>query len=244
MNDVRNELGISGAISLGQTEVRNLAKIPSGRISMSDLRGKSSGPTTPQDCDYYFETIEDFNARRDGIIAENNNDLSQKTFGFGDGVTMLFPFFAYSSITSTPKMIIAKNVTNAGRCFYNCNQLKIIQKQLFYNCNNINSFEECFEFCFDLQSISEGIFDKNIKATNFNGCFSACTDIVEVPFNLFDKNVNATIFSRCFSDCSKITSALPDVWNKAKFPKVTDGTNYANSCEKAANYNEIPSTFK
>lgn len=40
--DVRNELGKTGAISLGDSAVRALAGRTSGAISMSDLRGKSS----------------------------------------------------------------------------------------------------------------------------------------------------------------------------------------------------------
>jgi len=42
MSQVRNELELSGAISLGQSEVRSLADRPSGSISMSHLRGKSA----------------------------------------------------------------------------------------------------------------------------------------------------------------------------------------------------------
>lgn len=41
LKQVRDELKLSGSINLGQQEVRNLANISSGRISMSDLRGKS-----------------------------------------------------------------------------------------------------------------------------------------------------------------------------------------------------------
>lgn len=39
---VRTELSLSGAISLGQAEVRNLAGLASGTISMSNLYGKSA----------------------------------------------------------------------------------------------------------------------------------------------------------------------------------------------------------
>lgn len=39
---VRTELSLSGAISLGQAEVRNLAGVASGAISMSNLYGKSA----------------------------------------------------------------------------------------------------------------------------------------------------------------------------------------------------------
>lgn len=41
LNDVRKELNITGSVSLGDTSVRNLAGISSGKISMKDLYGKS-----------------------------------------------------------------------------------------------------------------------------------------------------------------------------------------------------------
>lgn len=42
MSQVRTELGLSGTISLGQSQVRALAGIPSGPISLSDFLGKSA----------------------------------------------------------------------------------------------------------------------------------------------------------------------------------------------------------
>lgn len=42
LNDVRNELNLSGSISLGSAAVRSLAGIASGAISLADLRGKSA----------------------------------------------------------------------------------------------------------------------------------------------------------------------------------------------------------
>lgn len=45
MDDLRIELGYSGQISLGDSAVRGLALVPSGPISMSQLRGKSSSPS-------------------------------------------------------------------------------------------------------------------------------------------------------------------------------------------------------
>lgn len=42
LNDVRTELGITGPVSLGDSKVRGLAGITSGKISMKDLYGKQS----------------------------------------------------------------------------------------------------------------------------------------------------------------------------------------------------------
>lgn len=43
LGDIRTELNKTGSISLGSTDVRNLAGKTSGIIKMSDLRGKSYG---------------------------------------------------------------------------------------------------------------------------------------------------------------------------------------------------------
>jgi len=47
LSQVRTELNAGGAISLGQASVRNLAGVPSGAISLSQLRGKSNIMFTP-----------------------------------------------------------------------------------------------------------------------------------------------------------------------------------------------------
>lgn len=187
-----------------------------GKISMLDVWRELNPPMDPKDCDYYFETRADFDARRDQIIKENNNDLSQKTFGFGDGVAYLSNAFVQTNITSTPKMIVARNATK---------------------------FYYCFGLCNSLTTITEGLFDNCPNATEFSGCFIICTSLTTVPQDLFDNCTKVTSFSNCFGYCSNITSSLPDVWNKNKFPKVTSGDFYAFECTKAVNYNEILSNF-
>ena len=69
MSQIREELKSSGPISLGSSEVRNLAGKTSGTIKMSDLRGKSAeivytkidsfegggqAPATPQELIFEF----------------------------------------------------------------------------------------------------------------------------------------------------------------------------------------------
>lgn len=268
-------------------------KLPdSGPISMLDIYNFLMDP---QNCDYYFETEEDF-YRINTIIAENNNNLLGKSFGFGDNITNLGNIFKNRDITSTPKMIVGRNLTTAYGLFYQCKQLKLVSpelfkycpkitdfsfcfkwcsslrevpeelfyscvnasdfnscflgsslssipEKLFYNCVNATSFDSCFSEINDITTIPEGLFNNCKNAYNFNGCFDWCSQLTNVPFNLFDNCINIRYIERCFYNCSKITSSLPDAWNKTKFPNVADGTDYARLCEKAANYNEIPSNF-
>lgn len=56
LNDVRKELNVTGPISLGDSNVRQLAGISSGKISLLDLKGKSSIQKTKitVECDWFL----------------------------------------------------------------------------------------------------------------------------------------------------------------------------------------------
>lgn len=322
-------------------------KLPdSGPISMLDIYDYLQTPDFANTVDYYFPDIEDFNTRRDGILAENNNDLSQKTFGFGNSVVSLKKAFFETNIVKPPNKIYGYNITDVTECFkfcnltsvspslfngtpnivildscfYYCDLLENIPHDLFYNLKNAENFDyvfsntnisnipadlflnnikaksfsgtfeycpcesipdslfsnnlnvksffgtfsqsrlssipenlfknnslvEDFSYCFDtslIDTIPTSLFYNNIKATIFSHTFSNCDYLLNVGLNLFDKNKNITEIDGCFSWCTEITSLLPDVWNKSKFPNITNGDRYAEECTKAANYNEIPSNF-
>lgn len=271
-------------------------KLPdSGPISMLDIYNvlKFKLPDRPEECDYYFETDEDFENRIDSIVKENNGDLINKSFGFGENATYIL--LDRYDISSTPKLLYPKSkdfrvtfsnsdineispilfikcdfFTNMNSMFDSCMALTTIPEELFSYYPNITSFNYtfgngdiglssirpnifannilaedfswCFFDCTDTE-IPKGLFKNNINAKNFRSTFEYCWELTTVPFDLFDNCRNITNVRRCFADCTEITSALPDVWNKDKFPNVTDGTDYAKGCTKAANWNEIPSNF-
>lgn len=245
-------------------------KLPdSGPISMLDVYNVLNSPMNPKDCDYYFETREDFDNRIDTIIEENSGDLITKTFGFSDNINNLDDYFSNKyDLISTPKMIIGNNITSVINLFSNSYYIEKISEDLFTYCKNIEDFSYCFEsvyfksipeniffnnkkaknftYCFSfcqITSIPECLFNNCPNVTNFNWCFNGCTYLITVPQNLFDNCRNVNDFSNCFNSCFETTSVLPDVWNKSKFPNVVDGTDYAYDCKKAANWNEIPSNF-
>jgi len=72
MSDIMTELGISGATSLNDSDVRGLAGISSGQISFDDLRGKSASILTP----FNYGTITSTHGAQSGttvIITVNTN---------------------------------------------------------------------------------------------------------------------------------------------------------------------------
>ena len=89
------------------------------------------------------------------------------------------------------------------------------------------------------------LFRYNTKATTFNYCFARNPNLTTIPANLFEYNKNsATHFLYTFRECSGITSAVPDLWNTSKYPKVQYGNGCFTGCTKAANYTSIPSSWK
>lgn len=77
MSQVRTELGLSGAISLGQAEVRALAGRLSGSISMSHLRGKSAvnWAATPNEAVSIFATNSEMSGMRSAEASIHFNSV-------------------------------------------------------------------------------------------------------------------------------------------------------------------------
>lgn len=134
--------------------------------------------------------------------------------------------------------------TNFNYLFNGHDKLKTIPNALFEGCINIISMDTAFENCKSLVSIPDNLLKDCTSLETISGMFQYCNSLVSVPFNLFDSSKSLKDVGNCFYNCSEITSALPDVWNKEKFPNVSNGSRYALGCTKAANYAEIPSNFK
>ena len=183
--------------------------------------------------DYCFYGCELLTSIPSGLFDKNINITSFKAC------------FCYSGVESIPESIFYNNLKarDFSWCFSRC-PITEIPPSLFAKNINATDFRICFGVCENLTKIPQGLFDKNINVTNFRSLFWDCTSLVTTPFNLFDNNINTTDFAGCFDGCLAVTSALPDVWNKEKFPNVSNGSRYALGCTKAANYAEIPSNFK
>jgi hypothetical protein len=86
MDQVRIELGVTGVISLNDSRVRDMAGRPSGFLSLSDLRGKSSFATT-----HIVSVVQCYNNARgyDGL-ASNTGARNPTTASNGTSITRLF----------------------------------------------------------------------------------------------------------------------------------------------------------
>lgn len=187
-------------ISLNDKDFRELAGISSGPISLRDFYGKST-QLQPEDCDYYFETIEDFRNRIENIIVENNGDFINKTFGFGDSVLSVSSGFLYDTrVISTPKMIVANNITDVSSLFEMSGVIKISEK-LFDNCKNIKDASLLF---LDLENnnaiveLPENLLRNLTELNNLYETFSGI-NIVNIPNNFFANNKKISILDTTFS---------------------------------------------
>lgn len=238
--------GYNTPISLGDSDVRTLAQKPSGVISMSDLHGKSA-ELTPETCDYYFKDVDDFDDRIDGILNTHNADLSDVTLGFADDidrvkhpnlVNKVFP-----RLRKAPKMILGRGIVNIDSLFRQT-EVDYIPDTVFDKLPNLTHINSAFKSCYHLRTLPDGILKNQTKVTSaLEFCYSG--GLQYVPFNMFD-NFRQTLhdITQCFAFSDEITSAIPDVWNKEKFPNVAQDRFYAYGCTSASNYNDIPEGWK
>lgn len=194
----------------------------------------------PKHCDYYFDSISDFNNRINSILKENNNNLINKTFGFNDNITDLGGLFYMKNLIKTPKYIIAnnannftgifsynntlneissilfkycKNAINFNKVFSNCSSLISVPDSLFHYCNLSENFNFAFSDCTNLNYIGNKIFYKCENIKYFNSLFKNCKNIKNIPFDLFEYSINATDFNSCFYLCSSLTNIPTGLFN-------------------------------
>ena len=223
-------------------------KLPdSGPISMLDIYNVLNPQIDPKDCDYYFETIEDFETRLDSILELNKNtngkiDLSQKTFGFGDNINHVnFSISVHYEYESIPKQLIGYNITSIKGIFSDCD-VENIPNEIFKFLPNLENADSCFSACNYLTNIPEDLFKNNPNLLNISGSFYGNNDLKTVPLNLFNNNLKLENVSYCFSDCFNLESELPEVWNRDKYKNVIETMGFAENT-KASNINKIPEDF-
>ena len=85
------------------------------------------------------------------------------------------------------------------------------------------------------------IVGRNLKNVAF--LFVTFTSLTSVSEVLFDSCPNLENVQSCFDGCTN-ADFVPELWNKDKFPKITNYSFYANNCTKARNYRNIPVDWK
>lgn len=135
-------------------------------------------------------------------------------------------------------------IANVIGMFDNCTSLTSIPAGLFDNCPNVTDFSSTFYNCTSLTTIPVGLFDNCTAVTWFSNTFLGCTSLAAIPAGLFDNCPNVTNFAATFLDCTAITSAVPELWDTAKWPNVTSHDRCFRNCTNAANYADIPADWK
>jgi hypothetical protein len=89
LSQVNTELGRSSSvtISLGETAVRNLAGVPSGVISMSNLHGKSAVDVTPNPVNWLDAFAQDYNPETEAQITGISQPIN---LSYGVGIDAQF----------------------------------------------------------------------------------------------------------------------------------------------------------
>jgi hypothetical protein len=226
-----NTLDIHGAFRVGSWDYN---------INETDGAGKPIGygkPQTPlrKDFDYTFHGCYGLTSIPTGLF-----DNCTAVTDFSNA------FEACTSLTSIPAGLFDNclSAESFNSAFQNCISLTSIPVGLFDNCPNVASFSLAFANCTSLTSIPAGLFDNCTAVTDFSNAFYGCTSLAAIPAGLFDYCTAVTNFGYTFSGCTAITSAVPELWDTATWPNVTDHLECFRTCTNAANFADIPEGWK
>ena len=110
--------------------------------------------------------------------------------------------------------------------------------------NRIAFFNSTFRNCQSLTSIPAGLFDNCTAVADFSSTFRNCQSLTSIPAWLLDNCTAVKYFISTFYNCRSLTSAVPELWNAAKWPNVTSYDDCFGNCTNAANYADIPADWK
>ena len=128
-----------------------------------------------------------------------------------------------------------------GVGFRHFSRLDYIPEGLFAGCNLITGFGSCFNECDSLINIPDNLFYGCSSATNFRECFYNCKNLKTIGNHIFDGCSSANNFYWCFGYSTKIESNVPTLWET--YPNA-NGRYCFTACNKAANYSDIPSSWR
>lgn len=199
-----------------------------------------------QECDYYFETLEDYKSRIDSILLENNYYLHNKTFGFGESVKSLYTPESTSRLAlipstakSFPKMLVADSVSTIEHLGGNPKKLRVIPSTVFKGLKTLAAITKGRVFN-EFTSIKNPIKDlPKIKIPNkllYNSTLSYVQMVFEylnitLPDTLFNPVNNITNISRICYNVYSIEAIKSSVWNV--LTNISDAS-YAFACEPSA----------
>lgn len=121
LGQVKEELNKTGSISLGSTDVRNLAGKTSGQISLSDLYGKSAAIWVKVGNTYGIGIIADGNPISEAISKAISNCSSSISSKYG--VSIIPEFTLGATVYSSNKL--AKTITTEAITDNNGNSARI-----------------------------------------------------------------------------------------------------------------------
>lgn len=108
----------------------------------------------------------------------------------------------------------------------------------------ITDYSGFFQKMTGLTAICSDLFINCPNGTNFMNFANGCTALASIPEGLFDSCTNAQNFVGAFKDCTAITSNVPELWDTTKWQNVNMNIGCFRNCTNAANYNDIPSSWK
>ena len=165
-------------VSLNDKNVREIAEIPYGTISLADFYGKTLvgfygdiyRVDTPYKAQYIWDDLYDlYGPDLGGVIVIVDDSIDTMNAGGNRNGHL---------ITATPRAIIGKKLKNIAFLFINFTELREVAAQLFDRCPNLENVQSTFDGCVNANFVPElWNKDKFPKITYYdnygNRCFAA-----------------------------------------------------------------------
>ena len=139
-------------------------------------------------------------------------------------------FYGCSSVTSI-------------RLIFNAAGILTIPSGIFASMVNLTDAYMAFYTAWRLTALPSGLFANNTLVTEFGNLCAWCTALTTIGSGVFDNLSSEYVgFWYAFEGCSAITSAVPELW--LTFTTGNPGRGCYTGCTAAANYNDIPTTWR
>lgn len=234
----------------------SVKRVISNSLDMSSLTSISYcfGSTDLESiCDGFFDSCKGSATEAEYVFnkCKKLQSIPENLFKDFNKVTSFYGCFRDSGLKRLPKTTFTgcTSVKEMNEVFM-FSELSEIEPGALDALTNAEDFTSCFSET-KITQIPNRLFSNCKKALELNDVFWYCNDLVNVPIDIFDgcgseSSSQYLFLKQCFYGCKNITSAVPDLWNKTRFPKVTTGTaqNAYYNVMKASNRSEIPYAFR
>lgn len=124
-----------------------------------------------------YNTYDEFLMKRDALLAQYDNDLSEVSITIKEQNISLDSMFAETKIKKAPKEIVTINVSSIARMFFMCAELVDIKPKCIAQLGTATSANSFLAECAKLTTLDQSIFEPFHNIDDFSTALTGLTNI-------------------------------------------------------------------